>query len=148
METLVLTVSDLIALVNQTLEYALPTAVVEGEVSSFKVSKGKFVFFDLKDEQGVVSCFMMVYQLRTALEDGMKVRVVAQPKLTAWGKFSLTVQGVAAVGQGSIKRSFELLRAKLEKEGLFDISRKRTLPEIPSRVGLVASVESAGYGDF
>lgn len=148
MEPLILGVSDLVALVNQTLEYAYPSVVVEGEVASFKVSKGKFVFFDIKDDESVVSCFMMVYQLRTALEDGMKIRVVAQPKLTAWGKFSLTVRQAAPVGEGSIKRSFELLRAKLEKEGLFDPARKRSLPLMPQRVGLIASVESAGYADF
>jgi exodeoxyribonuclease VII large subunit len=148
METLILGVSDLIALVNQTLEYAYPSVVVEGELSSFKVSKGKYVFFDLKDENSVVSCFMMVYQMRTALEDGMKVRVVAQPKLTAWGKFSLTVRQVAPVGEGSLKRSFELLRAKLEKEGLFDPGRKRVLPHMPARIGVISSVESAGYADF
>lgn len=148
METLVLRVSELIALVNQTLEYAYPSVVVEGEVSSFKVSKGKFVFFDLKDEESVVSCFMMVYQMRTALEDGMKVRVVANPKLTAWGKFSLTVREVAPVGEGSIKRSFQLLKAKLEKEGLFDAGRKRRLPAIPERIAVISSVEAAGYADF
>lgn len=148
METLTLSVSEFIALVNQTLEYAYPTVVVEGELSSFKVSKGKYIFFDLKDDEGVVSCFMMAYQLRAALEDGMKIKVLAQPRLTAWGKFSLTVRQVMPVGEGSIKRSFELLRAKLEKEGLFDASRKRHLPYIPERVGLIASVESAGYADF
>ena len=148
METLVLRVSELISLVNQTLEYAYPSVVVEGEISSFKVSKGKFVFFDLKDEESVVSCFMMVYQMRTALEDGMKVRVVAQPKLTAWGKFSLTVREVAPIGEGSIKRSFQLLKAKLEKEGLFDPGRKRRLPAIPERIAVISSVEAAGYADF
>jgi len=148
MEPLLLKVSDLVALINQTLEYAYPSVIVEGEIASFKVSKGKFVFFDLKDEESVVSCFMMVYQVRTALEDGMKVRVVAQPKLTAWGKFSLTVREIAPVGEGSIKRSFQLLKAKLEKEGLFDPGRKRRLPAVPQRIGLIASVESAGYADF
>lgn len=148
METLVLRVSELIALVNQTLEYAYPSVVVEGEISSFKVSKGKFVFFDLKDEESVVSCFMMVYQMRTPLEDGMKVKVVANPKLTAWGKFSLTVREVAPVGEGSIKRSFQLLKAKLEKEGLFDAGRKRRLPAIPERIAVISSVEAAGYADF
>jgi exodeoxyribonuclease VII large subunit len=148
METLVLRVSELISLINQTLEYAYPSVVVEGEISSFKVSKGKFVFFDLKDEESVVSCFMMVYQMRTALEDGMKVRVIAQPKLTAWGKFSLTVREVAPIGEGSIKRSFQLLKAKLEKEGLFDLGRKRRLPAIPERIAVISSVEAAGYADF
>jgi exodeoxyribonuclease VII large subunit len=141
-------VSELIAVMNQTLEYAYPSVAVEGEVASFKVSKGKYVFFDLKDEEGVVNCFMMVYQLRHPIEDGMHIRVVAQPRLTPWGKFSLTVREIMPVGEGNIKRSFELLKAKLQKEGLFDEARKRRLPYAPHRIGLIASVESAGYVDF
>lgn len=148
MEAPVFQVSELISVVNQTLEYAYPSVIVEGEVSSFKVSKGKFVFFDLKDDAGAVSCFLMAYSLRMPLEDGMRVRVVAQPRLTAWGKFSLTVRDVLPVGEGSLRRAFELLRAKLAGEGLFDETRKRRLPHIPARIGLIASRESAGYADF
>lgn len=148
MEQPIFTVSSLIAIVNQTLEYAYPSVVVEGEVSSFKVSKNKYVFFDLKDDEGALGCFMMIYQLRIPLEDGMRVRVIAQPRLTPWGKFSLTVREVLPVGEGTIKRTFELLRAKLQTEGLFDSARKRRLPSIPQRIGLIASVESAGYADF
>lgn len=148
MDHTILQVSDLLALINQTLEYAYPSVVVEGEVASFKVSKGKFVFFDLKDDEGSVGCFMMAFALHQPLEDGMRVQVVAQPKLTVWGKFSLTVRQVMPVGEGSIKRAFALLQAKLEQEGLFDPARKRQLPRIPQRIGLIASVESAGYADF
>lgn len=148
MQDVILSVSDCLAFINQTLEYAYPSVVIEGEVASFKQSRDKYIFFDIKDEQAALSCFMMAYQLRVPLEDGMRVQVVARPGLTAWGKFSLTVREVRPVGQGSIKRSFELLKAKLQAEGLFDASRKRPLPSLPQRVGVVASVESAGYGDF
>jgi exodeoxyribonuclease VII large subunit len=148
MENLTLTVSECIALVNQTLEYAYPTVIVEGEVSSFKLNKDKYVFFDLKDSEGTLNCFMMVYQLRTPLEDGMRIQVMASPKLTKWGRFSLTVREVRLVGEGTIKRSFELLRQKLDKEGLFAPERKRLLPEFPVRIGLVTSTGAAGYVDF
>lgn len=148
MEELPLQVSDAIALINQTLEYAYPTIVVEGEVSGFKVNKGQYVFFDIKDATGSLGCFMTVYQLRTQLEDGMRVQVVAQPKLTTWGKFSLTVRQVRPVGEGSLKRAFELLKAELDKEGLFAPERKRPLPPIPARIGVISSTEAAGYGDF
>lgn len=148
MEKQVFSVGELISLVNQTMEFAYPVVVVEGEVASFKVSKDKFVFFDLKDKDGVVGCFMMVYSLRTPVQDGMKVRVVAQPRLTAWGKFSLNVRSIQPVGEGSIKKSFELLKQKLQAEGLFEQARKRKLPVFPLTVGVVASVESAGYADF
>lgn len=142
------TVSQLISVINQTLEYAYPSVIVEGEVASFKVSKDKYIFFDIKDDEGAIGCFMMIYQLRIPLEDGMRVRLIAQPRLTAWGKFSLTVREVLPVGEGTIKRAFEMLKAKLEGEGLFDPERKRSLPPIPRTVGLIASVESAGYADF
>ena len=112
-------VSDFIALTNQTLEYAYPSVDIEGEVSSFKVNQGKFVFFDLKDAGASVGCFMMLFQLRVPIEDGMKVVVTASPKLTQWGKFSLTVRAIRPSGEGSLKKSFELLKAKLDKEGLF-----------------------------
>lgn len=148
MEKPVFSVSELIAVINQTLEFAYTSVVVEGEVASFKVSKGKYAFFDLKDEEGTVNCFMMVYQLRHQLEEGMHIKVVAQPRVTPWGKFSLTVREIMPVGKGSIKRAFELLRIKLEKEGLFDPGRKRFLQGVPERIGLIASVESAGYADF
>ena len=148
MDRTILQVSEAIDLINQTLDYAYPVLVVEGEVSSFKVNQNKYVFFDLKDESGTLSCFMMVYALRTALEDGMRVRVEAQPKITQWGKFSLTVRQVQPVGEGSLKRAFTLLQARLEKEGLFDPTRKRSLPRIPSRIGVISSTQAAGYADF
>ncbi len=148
METTPLKVSDAIALINQTLDYAYPTLVVEGEVSSFKVNQGRYVFFDLKDESGTLLCFMMFAQLRIAIEDGMTIQIVGQPKLTQWGKFSLTVRDIKPVGEGSLKRAFELLMKRLHGEGLFDEGRKRSLPEIPSRVGVISSTQSAGYADF
>ncbi len=141
-------VSDFIEVTNQSLEIAFGVVEVEGEVASFKVNQQKYVFFDLKDEAGLVSCFMTVWQLRTALEDGMRVVVQAKPKLTQKGRFSLTVQSIRPVGEGSIAKNFELLRAKLDKEGLFAPERKRMLPKIPQKVAVISSVDAAGYGDF
>ena len=97
----------------------------------------------------MVECFMVAYQLRVPIENGMKVRIIAAPKLNGkWGKFSLTVRNVAPLGEGSIKKSFELLKAKLEAEGLFSPERKRVLPRIPQRVAVITSTESAAYADF
>lgn len=148
MENVPLSVTDTIALVNQTLEYAYPTVVVEGEVSSFKVNQNKFVFFDIKDSESSLGCFMMVFNLRVPLEDGMKIRVIARPTLTKWGKFSLTVRDIVPVGEGSIKRAFQILKERLDKEGLFAAERKRPLPYMPRRIGVISSTQAAGYGDF
>lgn len=148
MENQIISVSDAIALVNQTLDYAFPKLVIEGEVASFKINQEKFVFFDIKDDTGTLGCFMMKYQLRTALEDGMRVQVTAVPKLTAWGKFSLTVSDIKPVGEGSLKRAFEILKKQLNDEGLFSVDRKRALPLIPEYVAVISSTQSAGYADF
>ncbi|MBR1939677.1 exodeoxyribonuclease VII large subunit [Candidatus Saccharibacteria bacterium] len=147
-EQQVYSVSDFQAVCNQILETAFAGVVVEGEVASFKVNQGKFVFFDLKDEQASVGCFMMKYALRFPLEDGMRVRVRALPKLTNWGKFSLTVQSVMPVGEGNLKKSFELLKKKLTAEGLFAPEKKRPLLPVVRRIGVISSTQAAGYADF
>src|SRR5688572_23697860 len=106
MEGQILSVSQLIEFINQTLEFAYPVVDVEGEVSNYKVSQGKWVYFDLKDDSSTINCFMTVYQLKTPLEDGMKVRVTASPQLKKWGRFSLVVRAYALAGEGSIQRAF------------------------------------------
>ena len=143
-----LSVSDFIALTNQTLEYSFASVVIEGEVSGFKVNQNKYVFFDLKDDTSSIGCFMTVWQLRTPIEDGMKIIVTATPKLTDWGKFSLTVRALRPSGEGNLKRSADLLLAKLEKEGLFAPERKRPLPVMPSHIAVISSTQAAGYADF
>ncbi|MEI7818600.1 MAG: exodeoxyribonuclease VII large subunit, partial [bacterium] len=148
MENEILSVSELRDFINQTLQYAYPSVVVEGEISSFKVNQGKWIFFDIKDAESTIGCFMTKYQLNTVLEDGMLVRVTANPNLTKWGKFSLTVRSVELAGEGSVKRAFEKLKAQFETEGLFAVERKRTLPQIPLQVGLITSVDAAAYNDF
>jgi len=148
MENVLLSVSDFVALTNQTLEYAYPNVGIEGEVSEFKVSQGKWVYFKLKDDESVVDCFMTLWQLRVPIEDGMKVIVQGTPKLTKWGRFSLTVRTIKPSGEGAIKKSFEMLREKLDKEGLFNPERKRTLPRIPQSIAVISSTEAAGYKDF
>ena len=141
-------VSDFITTSNDIFEKSFPSVLIEGEISSFKVNQNKFVFFDLKDEDSVLGCFMTVWQMRFPLEDGMKVVVQAKPKLTNWGKFSLTIEKIIPKGEGSLKKSFEILKEKLIKEGLFDESRKREIPRNPQKIAVISSVQAAGYADF
>lgn len=143
-----MTVSEFNSILNQTLSFAYPEVVIEGEVASYKVNQGKWVFFDLKDENNIIGCFMTIYQLKTELEDGMLIRVKACPQLTKWGKFSLTVKEIELAGEGSVKKAFDLLRAKFEKEGLFLNDRKRKLNEFPQNIALVTSKEAAAFNDF
>ena len=142
------TVSQAVAVLNQILDTALPTVSVVGEIANFKINQGKWVFFDLKDDESVLNCFMPLSMLRMELQDGMKVAVVARPNVTKWGRFSLTVRTIRPIGEGSIKKAFELLKKKLVAEGLCDAARKRPLPELPQHIGVISSVDAAGYKDF
>ena len=139
---------DFVAITNQVLERAYPSVLVRGEVDSFTVSHNKYVFFTLKDAEAAINCFMMVYALRVPVEDGMTVVVRARPKLTAWGKFSLTIDSIRPCGEGALRRSQELLKARLDAEGLFAPERKRPLPAMPRRVAIISSQQAAGYTDF
>jgi exodeoxyribonuclease VII large subunit len=141
-------VSEFVALLNQTLEYAYPNVTVTGELANFRVSKNRWVYFDLKDETAMVRFFGSVYQLPGPLEDGMMVAVRGVPRLHPLYGFSVTAQHIQPVGQGAIKKAAELLQAKLAAEGLFDAERKRSLPYPPQHVGLITSGESAAYRDF
>lgn len=141
-------VGELVALINQTFDYAYPDVTVTGELANLRVSKGKWLYFDLKDEAASVKFFGTVYMLPGPLEEGMLVKVRATPRLHNLYGFSMNVQSIQAAGEGSIKKAAALLQAKLTAEGLFDDSRKRELPFPPSRIGLVASRQSAAYADF
>ncbi|MCL4357539.1 exodeoxyribonuclease VII large subunit, partial [Patescibacteria group bacterium] len=133
---------------NQTVEYAFSVISIRGELGNFRVSKRKWVYFDLKDEAASISCFGSVYQLPGPLEEGMILRVKGLPRLHQRYGFSFNFSSITPVGVGSIKRASELLAAKLEKEGLFAPERKRPLPYPPSAIGLITASPSAALADF
>lgn len=142
----ILSVSDFLSQINDIIAGEF---IVEGEVSQYKTSNGKWVYFDLKDAQSVLNCFASAYNFRTPLEDGMKVRILGYPNIySRYGKFSFVVQKVELVGDGTLKRAYELLKKKLEAEGIFNLERKRALPKFPAKIGVIASKESAAFGDF
>lgn len=145
---LVLGVSEFVEYLNQTLEFAYPYIEIEGELANFRVSRGKWVYFDIKDETASVRCFATVYALPGPLEDGMVVRAAGSPRLHPQYNFSFNVQSVMPVGEGALRRAADLLVAKLEKEGLFDPARKRLLPAVPTHIALVTAGDSAAYADF
>ena len=140
--------TDFVALTNQVLETAFGFIHINGEVSNFRISKNKWVYFDLKDDYSKVACFASIYAMPGPIENGMVVVASGRPTLHQQFGFNFTVQSVRPSGEGSIKKAFDLLKAKLDKEGLFDEERKRTLPYPPNKIALVASIESAAYADF
>lgn len=148
MQNIVLSPTDFVALLNQTLEFAYPSVTIAGELANFRISKGKWAYFELKDEYSSVKFFGTVFNMPGPVEEGMLVEVVGQPRLSPKYGFSVNFQTLKPIGQGSIKRAAELLKFKLEKEGLFDAGRKRSLPYPPQDIGLITSKQSAAYGDF
>jgi exodeoxyribonuclease VII large subunit len=148
MQEIVYSPADFIAAVNQTLEFAYPNVVIEGELANFRVSKNRWVYFDLKDEVAQVPFFGTVYSLPGPLEDGLTVRVVGVPRMHQKFGFSVTFQSILPVGQGALKKAADLLFKKLSVEGLFDIDRKRALPRIPNKIGLITAAGSAAAADI
>jgi exodeoxyribonuclease VII large subunit len=148
MEGLILAPSEFVSLVNQTLEAAYPLIIIEGELSEFRVSKNRWVYFNLQDDEASVKFFGTVYNLPGPLQDGLRLQVIGYPRLHPRFGFSVNIQSIAPVGEGSIKKAADLLHAKLEAEGLFAPQRKRPLPVVPLTIGLITAAGSAAYSDF
>lgn len=147
-EPLVLGVSDFVAVLNQTLEAVYQDVVIVGELANFRLSKNKWVYFDLKDDTASVKFFGSVYNLPGPLEDGLMLQVRGAPRLHPLFGFSVNIMSIQPVGEGSLKRAATLLEAKLRAEGLFDPTRKRPIAYPPKSIGLITSGESAAYADF
>lgn len=126
---------------------------VKGEISNFKnhYSTGHF-YFTLKDEGGQLRAVMFkssASKMKFMPEDGMKVTV--HGKISSFvrdGTYQLYADSMEPDGIGSLYIAFEQLKRKLEREGLFDASRKKPLPKIPTRVGVITSATGAAIRDM
>ena len=145
---IIFTPSLLVNTINQNFNYNYPLITISGEVANFKINQNKFVFFDIKDSNSTVNCFMMLFAMRMPIQDGMQIIAKVEPKITDWGKFSLTVKEIKPVGEGNIKKSLDIIKDKLAKEGIFDQSRKRIIPRSSNNIAVISSTEAAGYADF
>jgi len=145
---LILSPSDFVAITNQTLEYALGVVCIEGEITNFRISKNKWLYFDVVDNESKVSFFGTIYHLPGPLENGMVVRVTGRPHLHNKFGFSISVQTITPSGEGTIKKLLDALKMKLENEGLFKEERKRAIKYPPTRIGLITALQSAAYADF
>jgi exodeoxyribonuclease VII large subunit len=145
---LVYSVSDFVAVFNQSIAYAYPSVIIEGEIENYKISKDKWLYFSLKDDQSIVRFFGTIYHLPGPLVDGLNVRVRGTPFLHPKYGFSINITQIKPIGEGSIKKASQLLEAKLRSEGIFDESKKRRIIYPPQKIGLITSVGSAAYHDF
>ncbi|MBI4215184.1 MAG: exodeoxyribonuclease VII large subunit, partial [Parcubacteria group bacterium] len=122
---------------------------LKGEVSGYKLAQGKWVTFDLKDAGSKVNCFTTIYKLPTPLEDGMEIVCYGGPRIyVPYGRYSFNVDMIELVGEGALRKAFELTKKKLESEGLFDPRHKKPLPRFPETIGIITSPEAAAYTDI
>jgi exodeoxyribonuclease VII large subunit len=151
-EQRVLAVSELVRAARLTMEARFADVKVEGEVSGLKRSGNGHLYFCLKDAEAQVDCVMFSREagrLKFRVDDGMKVR--CRGRLTIYegrGKFQLSVMGIELAGAGTLALAFEQLKQKLAAEGLFEVSRKRPLPFLPRRIGVVTSPQGAVIRDI
>jgi exodeoxyribonuclease VII large subunit len=147
----VLSVSALNRLARETLERSFPLLWVAGEISNLTRAASGHWYFSLKDERAQVRC-VMFRNRNSALDwiprEGDHVEARALVTLyEARGDFQLTIEILQRAGLGTLFEAFERLKAKLEKEGLFDPARKRPLPAHPCQIGIVTSPDAAALRD-
>src|SRR5256885_15364922 len=151
MQTDVLSVSDLLRSVRDTLERRFPLLWVRGEVSNLSRPGSGHCYFTLKDGAAQVDCVMFRSRLQALdwpLSEG--ARVEARALVTLYeprGRFQLNVETMRRAGLGPLYERFLRLKARLEAEGLFEAALKRDLPAFPARIGVLTSLQAAALRD-
>ncbi|TSA02665.1 MAG: exodeoxyribonuclease VII large subunit, partial [Nitrospiraceae bacterium] len=146
------TVSALTALLRLHIESAFSDVWVEGEVSNLRIPTSGHAYFTLKDATSQIRAVLFRSAgraLRFALQDGM--HLVCRGRLTVYeprGDYQVVVEHAEPKGVGALQLAFEQLKERLAAEGLFDQARKRPLPFLPCRIGVVTSPTGAAIRDI
>lgn len=145
-------VSEINKIAKNLLEEEFPEIWLEGEISNFTLHSSGHLYFSLKDEDAQINAIMYKWQagqLEFVPENGMKV--IAQGKISVFvkgGRYQIIVYGLKPIGIGALQQAFEQLKRKLEREGLFDKARKRLIPMLPQKIGIVTSPTGAAIRDI
>jgi exodeoxyribonuclease VII large subunit len=145
------TVSELTAKIRDLLAKNFTGVTVQGEISNCREAQSGHFYFTLKDDRAQVRCVFFKQQQRGIKfrpEDGLQMTVrgsisVYEPR----GEYQIYVESLEPIGLGALQLAFEQLKKRLEAEGLFDASRKKPLPLLPSRIGLITSPKGAAVRD-
>jgi exodeoxyribonuclease VII large subunit len=146
------TVRDLVAAVRTHIEREYGDAWVEGEISNFRAHDSGHLYFTLKDADSQLNAVMFRSQarlLRFRPENGMQV--VVRGRITIYedrGQLQISAEYLEPKGAGALQVAFEQLRMKLDVEGLFDSARKKPIPSLPGRIGIVTSPQAAALQDI
>lgn len=148
----VFSVHELTQAVKNQLESAFPRVWVEGEISNLHRHHSGHIYFTLKDEKSQLKAVMFrgsASRMKFDLEDGMQV--ICRGRINVYeprGEYQLLADLIEPKGKGALQMAFEQLKARLEKEGLFSPSHKKTLPLLPKIVGVVTSPRGAAIIDI
>ncbi|MBM4123576.1 MAG: exodeoxyribonuclease VII large subunit [Nitrospira sp.] len=148
----ILTVSELTALVRERLEQGFPDLWIEGEVSNLRTPSSGHLYFTLKDQDSQIRAVLFrtgAQRIRFALREGLQI--IVRGRVTVYeprGEYQVVLDYLEPKGVGALQLALEQLKEKLSREGLFDVSRKRPLPFLPRRVGLVTSSSGAALHDM
>lgn len=130
----------------------LSMIMVRGEISNLTLHRSGHIYFTLKDETSVLKAVMFrssAQRVKFALKEGMNVIVYGRISLyTPSGQYQLYAEDIQPDGIGTLYVAYEQIKEKLAKEGLFDASRKKPIPKIPSTVGIVTSPTGAAIHDM
>ena len=133
------------------LERGLPALWLEGEISNLSRPSSGHWYFSLKDESAQLRCAMFRQKnlgLRFTPQDGMHVLTRGRVSLyEPRGEYQFIADYMEEAGEGVLRRRFEQLKSKLAAEGLFDTNRKKPLPRLPKRIGVVTSPTGAAVRD-
>lgn len=148
----VFSVSDLTADIRNMLENAYTEVWVEAEISNCRLWNTGHLYFTLKDPGAQIKAVMFrsdVRTLRFKPEDGLHVVVrgrlsVYEPK----GEYQIVCERMEPHGLGALQLAFDQLKRRLQAEGLFDAARKRPLPSLPRKIGIVTSLDGAAIRDI
>lgn len=147
-----LSVHDLTSAAKDVLEGAFPKLWVRGEVSGFKAYPSGHWYFTLKDANAQLNAVVWkgaTFKIPAKPSEGMQVMAYGQ--LTVWpasGKMQFSISQMMADGEGLWQKQFDETKARLEKDGLLDPSRKRALPRFPRTVAVITSSEAAALRDI
>ena len=148
----VVSVSELTAALRDLVESRFAEVWVEGELSGARVWNTGHLYFTLKDAHAQVKGVMFRSALqRLRFKPGDGVHVVARGRLSVYeprGEYQLVCEHMEPRGLGALQLAYEQLRTRLAAEGLFDQARKRPLPALPRRIGVVTSLEGAALRDI
>lgn len=130
----------------------LMNLAVRGEISNLKYHSSGHVYFSLNDANSKINCFFpasYVKNLSYELGDGLEITAVGKVNVyRKGGYYSLFVRDIQVAGEGNLAMAFQLMKEKLEKEGLFDPSFKKPLPRFPKKIGVLTSSTGAALQDI